>query len=248
MLSGMNSPLASGSRRVRNVLLASSAALVLMGSAVGATAYTYLKPPASASATLAAVPLTTMSADDQTQLDASSTLYALQSGASQATFTIDEVLRGSPKTVVGTTDQVSGQIALDPSDASSAQVGTILIDARTLQTDDSSRTRVLNNQILDTNDYEYISLTPTTLSGLPDSVSVGQPFTFQLTGDLTIRHTTRPVTFDVTATLGSDGMLTGTATSTVAYSDWGISIPNVPFVASVGDQVVLGLDFSAATA
>jgi polyisoprenoid-binding protein YceI len=78
-------------------------------------------------------------------------------------------------------------------------------------------------------------------------VTVGQPFTFQLTGDLTIRETTRPATFDVNATLQPDGTLSGTATSTIQYSDWGVSIPSVPFVASVGDQVVLGLTFNATT-
>jgi polyisoprenoid-binding protein YceI len=219
-----------------------------MATAVGAGAYTYLKPPAAASGTLAVVPITTASIDDAAQMDTSSTLYAIESGASQATFTIDEVLRGSPKTVVGTTSSVSGEILFDAADASSTQVGTILIDARSLATDDSSRTRVLNNQILDTNEYEYISFTPTSVSGMPDEVTVGQPFAFQLTGDLAIRDTTRPVTFDVTATLGSDGKLTGSATSTIQYSDWGITVPDVPFVASVGNQVVLGLDFNASTA
>jgi polyisoprenoid-binding protein YceI len=140
---------------------------------------------------------------------------------------------------------VSGQIVFDPSDPDSLQVGTILIDARTLQTDDSSRNRALNNQILSTENYEYISLTPTSLSGLPDEVSVGQPFTFQLMGDLTIKDTTKPVTFDVTATLDADGNLSGAATSTIDYSDWGIAIPSVPFVASVENEVVLGLNFNA---
>ena len=54
---------------------------------------------------------------------------------SEARFVIDEVLRGAPKTVVGTTDQVAGQLALDPVDLSSAQVGTIQVNARTLATD-----------------------------------------------------------------------------------------------------------------
>ncbi len=223
--------------------------MIVAASAVGVGAYTYLKPTAPQSGPVEVVPITTMNSNDSSGVATNgSTLYAIESGASEATFTIDEVLRGSPKTVVGTTDQVSGQIAFDSTDPSSLQVGTILIDARTLQTDDSSRTRVLNNQILSTDQYEYISLTPTSLSGLPDTVTAGQPFTFQLTGDLTIRDTTRPVTFDVTATQGDDGMLTGTATSTIQYSDWGISIPSVPFVASVGDQVVLGLGFNATNA
>jgi polyisoprenoid-binding protein YceI len=176
---------------------------------------------------------------------ATQTLYSIESGVSAATFTIDEVLRGSPKTVVGTTDQVSGEIALDLNDPTAAQVGTILIDARTLVTDDSSRNRVLDNEILSTDQYEYISFTPTALSGLPDTVTVGQPFTFQITGDLTIRDASRPTTFAVTATPAADGSLTGSATSSIQYSDWGISIPSVPFVASVGNEVTLQLDFNA---
>ena len=235
------------------MLVAGGVAMIVAASAVGAGAYTYLKPTAPQSGPVEVVPITSMASNDGSFAASSatsdaSTLYAIESGASEATFTLDEVLRGSPKTVVGTTDQVSGQIAFDATDPSSLQVGTILIDARTLQTDDSSRTRVLNNQILSTDQYEYISLTPTSLSGLPETVTVGQPFTFQLTGDLTLRDTTRPATFDVTATMADDGTLTGTATSTIAYSDWGISIPSVPFVASVGDQVVLGLSFNATNA
>jgi polyisoprenoid-binding protein YceI len=134
-------------------------------------------------------------------------LYDIQSSASDASFTINEVLSGSPKTVVGTTDQVAGQIALDPDDTSTAQIGTILIDARTLATDDSARNQALRNFILNSNEYEYITFTPTTISGLPDSLAVGQTYPFQISGDLTI--------------------------------------PSVPFVARVDNQVVLNLDFQA---
>jgi polyisoprenoid-binding protein YceI len=157
----------------------------------------------------------------------------------------DEVLRGSPYTVVGTTDQVAGQFAFDAADPTTAQIGTILIDARTLATDDQSRTRALGNAILDTNEYEYIVFTPTEITGLPESVTAGQPFTFQATGDLTITDTTRPVTLDISVTPTSDGSVDGTATATIGYADWGVSIPSLPFVASVDQDVVLKLDFSA---
>lgn len=235
------------STRPSRTLLAAGVALLIVGSALGTGAYNLLKPTAAASAPITAVPLgvSTSMATDPSQTP---TVYDIQPSSSQASFTIDEVLRGSPKTVVGTTDQVSGQIAFDASDPTSAQVGTILIDARTLATDDSSRNRVLDNQILSTDQYEYISFTPSTSAGLPETVTVGQPFTFQLSGDLTIRNTTRPATFDVTVTPAEDGSLTGSATTTIQYSDWGISIPSVPFVASVGNQVVLQLSFDATAA
>lgn len=69
-----------------------------------------------------------------------------------------------------------------------------------------------------------------------------------MTGDLTIRDVTRPVTFDATVTRGSSDRLEGTATTTVRYADWGISIPQVPMVASVSDALRLELDFVAASA
>ena len=178
-------------------------------------------------------------------LTANGSVYTIDSTNTTATFTIDEVLRGSPKTVVGTTDQVAGQFAFNSSDPSSSQLGTITIDARTLATDDDTRNRALGNQILSTSDYEYITFTPTALSGLPSSIAAGQPFTFQATGDLTIKGITNPATFDINVTPSDDGALTGTATSTINYADWGVSIPSVPFVASVEHVVTLGLTFAA---
>jgi len=57
---------------------------------------------------------------------------------------------------------------------------------------------------------------------------------------------TREVTFDVTLTPVSETRLEGTATSTIRYADFGLSIPRVPSVASVADEVRLEIDFVAA--
>ena len=43
----------------------------------------------------------------------------------------------------------------------------------------------------------------------------------------------------------AENRLQGTASSTIRYADWGVSIPQVPSVAGVGDQVALHLDFVA---
>jgi polyisoprenoid-binding protein YceI len=223
---------------LRRTLLAGGAALVIGAAGLGFGVYSYLKPTATASGPLEAVRLSTVSA----------TRYEIQSSDSIASFTIDEVLRGSPYTVVGTTDQVAGQISFDLDNPSVAQVGKILVNARTLITDDDSRTRALGNRILNSDQYEYISFSPTALSGLPTSVSVGQPFTFQMTGDLTIKGVSGPATFEVTVTPSADGSLDGVASTTIRYADWGVAVPSVPFVASVGNQVELALDFSATAA
>jgi hypothetical protein len=56
---------------------------------------------------------------------------------------------------------------------------------------------------------------------------------------------TNEVTFTVEASLQSPTQLIGTATTTVLYDDWGISIPRVPQVANVTEDVTLSLNFVA---
>ena len=217
-------------------LVAAPLAVVGLAAMVGVN-QTVLRPSAEASAPIEAVALAPTASE--------STVYTIDSTTSEARFVIDEVLRGADYTVVGSTDQVAGEFALDATDTASAEVGTILINARTLETDDSSRTRALQNFILNTSEYEYIAFTPTAISGLPSSVSVGETYAAQLTGELSISGTTREATFDVNLTPVSDTQLVGTASSTINFADWGLSIPSVPFVASVDDQVRLELDFTA---
>jgi polyisoprenoid-binding protein YceI len=226
-------------RLPRRRLLAAGAALLIAASTVSLGAYSYLKPTASVSAPLQAAPI-----DDT----ANATVYEIEPGSAQASFVIDEVLRGAPSTVVGTTGQVAGQFALNVADPSATQIGKILINARDLETDDDSRNRALGNRILNTDQYEYIAFSPTALSGLPAQISAGQSFTFQVSGELTIKDVTKPAVFDVTVTPGADGALQGSASTTINYADWDVSIPQVPFVASVADQVDLQLTFNASAA
>ncbi|MBL7163790.1 MAG: hypothetical protein ISS57_14410 [Anaerolineales bacterium] len=58
---------------------------------------------------------------------------------SEARFTLDEVLRGNPKTVVGVTDQVTGEFEVDFDNPASSLVGEIQINADTLTTDNNFR-------------------------------------------------------------------------------------------------------------
>lgn len=163
--------------------------------------------------------------------------------ASSATFRLDEELRGSPKTVVGTSGIVLGRIEIDPDDLSSSQIGEILINARDFETDSALRNRAIRGPILDTDTFEFISFVPSDVEGLEGSVSIGEEFAFAVSGDLTIRDITQPVTFDVTATLTSDGTLEGTATTVVERGPFELVIPSVPSVANVSEEVRLSLDF-----
>ena len=169
--------------------------------------------------------------------------YQITQEESQVSFNIFEELRGAPKDVIGTSNQVAGEVAIDLNDLSTAQIGQLLINARTLVTDDDRRNQAIRNRILHTDQYEFNTFTPTQITGLSGSAQPGQTFTFQITGDLTIQDVTQPVTFDVTAQVESVNRLTGTATTTINRSDFNLIVPNVPFVANVGEEIQLAIDF-----
>lgn len=214
----------------------------------GAAACSVLQAPEEASAPIEAVPLEV----DQTQGDAGAdapagglTVYEIVPTESQVRFELDEDLRGSRITVVGTTDQVAGELALNLSDLAQTEVGIIRINARTLETDNSFRNRAIQNEILETGAYEFITFTPTAVNGLPTSAAAGDTLTFTIDGDLTVRDVTNPVTFEVEATAVSESQVVGTATTVIDREAFGLAIPSVPNVANVEEQVELYIDFTA---
>jgi polyisoprenoid-binding protein YceI len=172
-------------------------------------------------------------------------VFQISQDGSQVSFMIHEELRGEPKDEVGTTNQVAGEIVLNTNDLSAAQVGVIQVNARTMVTDDDRRNQAIRNRILNTDDFEFITFTPTQISGLEGTATLGQEFTFQIAGDLTIRDITKPVVFDVTAQLVPENKLTGSAETKIQRSDFNLVIPSVPFVANVGEEIALKIKFVA---
>lgn len=186
-------------------------------------------------------------ADAETVAPAGGQLVVVQimQSDSQVRFELDEDLRGQRITVVGTTSQVAGEIAFNLSDLSQTQVGILQINARTLQTDNDFRNRAIQNQILDTGPYEFITFTPSAINDLPPSAAVGDTITFTIDGDLTIRDITLPATFTVQVMVISETEISGTASAIVTRSDYELTIPSVPNVANVEQEVELYIDFVA---
>jgi len=172
-------------------------------------------------------------------------IFEIVQAESEARFLIDEVLQGDPTTVVGATDQAAGQFAVNPNDLASIQVGIIQINTRTLVTNNQYRNRAIKNRILLTDNYEFVTFTPSEIIGLPERGAVDEPLTFQLVGELQVTDVTRPVTFEVTAVATSDTRIEGTAKTTILYPDFELFIPDSPSVDTVDDEVRLELDFVA---
>ena len=171
--------------------------------------------------------------------------FSISQAESEVRFELDEDLRGQRTTVVGITDQVAGEIRVDMADLSTAQVGVMQINARTLLTDNSFRNRAIQNEILETGEFEFITFEPVAIEGLPESVGVGEEITFNIAGDLTIRDITQSIVFSVVAKVDSENQISGTATAIIERVDFDLNIPSVPNVANVEEEVELYIDFVA---
>jgi polyisoprenoid-binding protein YceI len=222
---------------------------VVISTATPAAGSTPVVPVATASSvSVTAASGTASAATTVATSDSGLVVYQIDPSSSKVSFTITENLNGQPNTVVGTTNLVAGQLALNAHDLSQTRVGVIQVDARGLTTDNDRRNGAIRNFILNTDQFEYITFTPKSVSGLTGTGQAGQPYTFQLTGDLTIRNVTQSVTFDVTAQGAAADQISGTAKTTINRSDYSLTIPSVPNVANVGEQVTLQIDFLASAA
>ena len=174
--------------------------------------------------------------------------FRIVAAESLASFTLEEDLRGVRTTVIGSTSEVGGGIMVDLANPSASTIGAIVINARTLETDNSFRNRALRSQILRSaqDEFEFIVFEPSELSNWSaSSVAVGESLNFDIAGDLTVAGVTRPVTFAAAVTLDSESQVSGSATVNLLHGDFGLVIPDVPSVANVTDDVTLSLAFVA---
>lgn len=173
------------------------------------------------------------------------TTYTIVSEGTEARFLINEVLLGNDKQVVGVTSLVTGEISFDPANPQAASVGIISINAADITTDDNRRNNQIRGRILQTEAFPEISFEPTSITGLPQSAAPGDRFDVQITGLLSIAGTSLEKTFDVSVILGSESELSGQGSTMITHKEFNLSIPRVPLVASVEDEVRLELDFRA---
>jgi polyisoprenoid-binding protein YceI len=224
-------------RRSILVLAVLAAVLAACGGTDGSGGSTTTAPAESAPTTTTAAPDAPTSSPGT---EASSPVSFAAADGTEARFVIDEVLRGNDETVVAVNEQVEVAVVADFG-AGTVDVGPVTIDAASFVTDEDRRNGVIDRFILDTASHPTITFTPTDTSGL--TVDGGT-----IVGDLTIRGVTNPVTFDVTVDGASAEGITAFAGATVDRTDWDLNIPNVPFVASVAEEVTLELDLVLAPA
>lgn len=181
------------------------------------------------------------------QPDDTRRMFAIDPTQSEARFLIDEVLLGEPTTVIGRTQEVAGELLIDFESPDNTQLGAVVINVGTVQTDNELRNRALRGQILQANmpEYEIATFVPMELLNLPDEIQIGEIVNFQINGTLNVHGVSRNVVFDVSLTIISDTQIQGLASATVQFTDFNIIIPEAAGVANIADNVELEFDFVA---
>jgi len=148
-----------------------------------------------------------------------------------------------PSDAVGVTSDVSGGLLLNADGTIVSDESRIVVDLTSLKSDSGRRDNFVRSNVLETNTYGTAEFVPSAALGLPSPLPTSGEVTFQLTGDLTVRGTTRPTTWEVTANVVGGRELTGTATTSFTFAEFGLTQPRVPVVLSVEDNIRLELDF-----
>jgi polyisoprenoid-binding protein YceI len=178
---------------------------------------------------------------------AGGTVYMLVPGESVLQYEVGETFLNQGNVfnlAVGKTPQVAGEVTLDPSAPQNSSLGTITADVSQFASDSDRRDNAIRGRFLQSSQYPTVTFNATGIEGLPQNYQEGQEITFKVTGDLTIRDVTKPVSFDVTAKLSS-GTLSGQAVTTILMSDFGFGPISVAGILNTEDQAKVTLTFVA---
>jgi polyisoprenoid-binding protein YceI len=241
-------------KRIQTTLGTAAALLLLLSACVPAATSVPTQPPAATSTsaspteTTLDAPIATSAATEPASAAApgEQTTFVIDPAQSKVSYSVDETFLGQDNrlaTAVGVTSEISGQMTIDLSNPAAASSGQFTVDISTLATDNSRRDSAIRRQWLESSRYPTATFTITGISDFPADPQEGQAIPFKLTGDLTVRETTKPITWDVTATL-ADGQLSGNATTYIMMADWGVTPPDIAGMLVVKDGVTLTLDFA----
>ncbi len=170
--------------------------------------------------------------------------WSVDPANSSAKFELDEELRGKPFHVVGNASAVSGDVSYDAS--TGVFSGLVSVDGAALKTDSTQRDGAIARLILHTTDESkrFITFAPRSASNVPPDPTLDTDHTFSVTGVLTANGISKETTWTVTGRASEGGLITGMAKTTVKRGDFGLTIPNIPFVANVSENVDLSIAFT----
>jgi polyisoprenoid-binding protein YceI len=173
--------------------------------------------------------------------------FGIVSDQSTASYSVyeDLIFENKPNNdAIGTTHAVTGNFQIRTGASPLVTGMNIQVDLRTLQSDSSRRDNYIQQNTLETDTYPYATFVSVSAKGLPSSYSDGQDVHFLLLGNLTLHGQTNAETFDVQGKVVGN-TITGTASSTIYMTDFGMQPPNLANIAISQNKVDITLMFMA---
>lgn len=201
-------------------------------------------PPAPSEA---AEPVPANAAAPDTTPTSGAVTYRLVPAESTVTYEVSETFIRDGNVIaiaIGATAGVNGEIQLDPAQPQNATLGPLTVDISTFKSDSSRRDGAIRDRFLESAKYPLVTFTPTSIEGLPAAAEPGVEYPLTIQGDLTIRETTRPATFQAVVSL-ADNTLTGLASTTFLMSDFGFGPISIMGVLNTEDLVKITVAFVA---
>jgi len=210
---------------------------------------TLAAPTLAAPTQAPAEPAETSSAPGESSADSSASstaqLYRIDASQSEVRYEVGETFFQGNRfnLAIGRTQGIAGDVLVDFAQPAASRIGEIVIDVSQFTSDENRRDNFIRRDGLQSSIYPTARFVPTSIDGLPAEVTIGDQVLFTITGDLTVKETTRPVVWDVTLTL-EDGRLVVSASTEILMSDYGVGPIQVVSLVTE-DKVALFFDFVA---
>jgi polyisoprenoid-binding protein YceI len=163
--------------------------------------------------------------------------FAIVPAESEAKYVVRESLRGIMTNAVGVTSDIEGDIYLTEAGLADSPQSTFRVDLSTLRSDEGMRDNFIKRNTLQTDQYQYAEFVLEAVSGFPTDYVEGDEVPMTLSGTLTIRDVSLPVTWDVLARQAGD-TLTAVADLTITFQEFGMTPPSVT-IATAEDEIQL---------
>ena len=163
---------------------------------------------------------------------------------SRVRYEIEEWLAGSVHTVVGTTTVVAGEIVVNVADPAQSRVGEIVVNVETLESDSVLRDKRVRHDFLESSHWPFVRFAPSSIEGLDAQFADGSTNDISITGELTVKETTRTETFAGTVTVDEDRLIADVS-AVVLTSDYGVGPINIARLVHTSDEVTLVFELVA---
>ena len=174
-------------------------------------------------------------------------IYTISALDSAVTYQVDEVFineNNRLNTATGVTKEISGKVMIDRANPQNSSIDPINIDISQFTSDSSRRDNAIRGRFLESSKYPQATFVTTKIEGLPSAIQDGETYPLKISGDLTIRELTKPVTFDANVRLDQN-RLSGQAGTTLLMSDFGFGPISIAGILNTEDQVNLSFEFVA---